>query len=261
MYVYLINSLSKTNLDPQLKDKIIRELKKLRIYTDFIEFDSENSLIDKLTKVDKSKTNTLVIIGDDRDLEILVGQLGKLDGELAIGYLPLAESKLAKALNIRDWLGGIQALAQRKITEIPIYSIGSRYFLAKLSLKFENQKTIHPIEILTESKLKLKLPSSTVTIENIANDNYHNKRPVLLTAEKASDEAASREKSIFKLIKTTATGKKTAPEQILHLAVRAARISCDGTIYDDLQRAYRNSVIIGKSSKTIRLISKKSLHR
>ena len=89
MYTYLRNTNSKSALTEQLREKLVVELKKMRIAGDILEFSSDKELEDVLSKIDKSKTNTLVVIGSDEDLEMLVGQLGKINEDLAIGFIPI----------------------------------------------------------------------------------------------------------------------------------------------------------------------------
>ena len=98
MYTYIKNANSSTPLAEVLNTRIQAEIKKLHISGDMHEFSSEKSLHDLLTKIDSSSTNTLVIIGDDKDLEILIGQIGRLKDDLAIGYLPITDSVFAKTI-------------------------------------------------------------------------------------------------------------------------------------------------------------------
>lgn len=259
MYCYIRNSNSRSDFNDTLKEKVVAELKKMRIYSDINDFESEPGLNAILEKIDKTKTNTLVVIGDDEDFELLIGQLGRIKEDLAIGYLPLTPTRLSKALGLRDWLSAIQALSQRKINEIPIYSIAGRYFLSKIYLEFETGRSKLPITIQTEGKLLLQLPESRLMIENSTSDIFHLKKPLLLTAERINVANPAKTETIIRLIKRKALNQEQMDlEQILHLPFRAAKISCQGTIKDSLGRTYRNSVIVGKNSKIIRLITKKT---
>lgn len=259
MYSYVRNSNSKSDFNATLREKVIAELKKMRIYSEINEFESESSLNLILEKIDATKTNTLVVIGNDEDFELLIGQLGHIKEDLAIGYLPLTPTLLSKSMNLHNWLSAVQALSQRKINDIPIYSLAGRYFLSKISLEFETNRSKLPISIQSEGKLQLQLPESRVAIENSTSDIFHLKKPLLLTAERISETAPAKSKSIIKLVKRKAFSQGgTNAEQILHLPIRAAKIACQGTITDSLGRTYRNSVIVGKNSKIIRLITKKT---
>ena len=258
MYIYLYNQNSKLQLSPTLEQKIQSELSKMRIQGDIKRFDSEQSLATALVNIDKSSTNTLVVIGGDEDLEIVIGQLSKLKEDLAVGYLPLADSSLSRSLNIKDWLSGIQALSQRKIKEIKIYSVGGRYFLSKIILNFEKNNSKLPIGITTESSLGLSLPLSTLAVKNFHGDNFHPAKPLILTAQKVSDQPSSNVSPIIKLIKTKTHVGSNDTGQILHLPIRAAKISFEGPITDSFGRNYKSPMIIGKTSRTIRLISRKS---
>lgn len=259
MYTYIRNINSNTTLTDTLSVRVKDELKKLHIIGDILEFDSEKTLHELLLKIDSGSTNTLVIIGDDKDLEIVIGQIGALKDGLAIGYLPITDSGLAKTLNIKDWASGAEALAQRKIKEIDIYSIGGRYFLARTELKFEKDRTKLPISISIDGSLNLNLPYSKVILENSTQQQYHSNKPLLITAYAIKDNETTKSENIFKIIKNKVnTSENPQTDQILHISARAIRIYSANIIKDGLGRSYKNTITIGKNHKKIRLITKKS---
>ena len=259
MYTYIRNTNSSTSLTEALNTRIQAEIKKLHISGDVHEFSSEKSLHELLTKIDATSTNTLVIIGDDKDLEVLIGQIGRLKDDLAIGYLPISDSTFAKTLNIKDWMGGIEALAQRKIKEINIYSIGGRYFLSKTELEFEKGRTKLPINIMIDGSLSLKLPHSKIVFENATQEQYQSNKPLLLTAYSIEDTSRTSSENIFKIIKNKVSASDIpGSEQLLHISARNIKLYSENPISDNLGRQYKNALTVGKNHKTIRLITKKT---
>jgi diacylglycerol kinase family enzyme len=259
LYTYIRNINSSNPLTETLQARIQAEIKKLHISGDILEFDSEKSLHSLLSQIDASTTNTLVVIGNDKDLEIMIGQLGSLKDDLAIGYLPITESRIAKSLNIKDWLSAAEALAQRKIKEISLYSIGGRYFLSNTQLEFEKGRSKHPISILIDGNLSLSLPHSKVILENSSQQQYQSNKPLLVTAYAIKDSNQTSAEKIFKIIHSKV--KKTdelESEQILHISARSIKIQSENIIRDNLGRLYKNSITVGKNHKTIRLITKKA---
>lgn len=258
MYTYIRNINSSTPLTDTLSVRVKDELKKLHIIGDILEFDSEKTLHSLLLKIDSGSTNTLVVIGDDKDLEIVIGQIGALKDGLAIGYLPITDSELAKTLNIKDWASGAEALAQRKIKEMDIYSIGGRYFFARTELKFEKDRTKLPIGISIDGNLNLNLPYSKVILENSTQEQYHSNKPLLITAYEIKNDEATKSENIFKIIKNKVNNESSQADQILHISARAIRIYSTNIIKDGLGRPYKNTITVGKNHKKIRLITKKS---
>jgi len=259
LYTYIRNINSSNPLTETLQARIQAEIKKLHISGDILEFDSEKSLHSLLSQIDASTTNTLVVIGNDKDLEIMIGQLVSLKDDLAIGYLPITESRIAKSLNIKDWLSAAEALAQRKIKEISLYSIGGRYFLSNTQLEFEKGRSKHPISILIDGNLSLSLPHSKVILENSSQQQYQSNKPLLVTAYAIKDSSQTSAEKIFKIIHSKV--KKTdelESEQILHISARSIKIQSENIIKDNLGRLYKNSITVGKNHKTIRLITKKA---
>ena len=95
MYKYLINSNSKTVIDEKLNLQLREKLQKKLIYSEFINFSGEKELSDILSSLKKQTTNTLVLIGDDNDFNLLIGQTGKLDSDIAVGYLPIKKYEVS----------------------------------------------------------------------------------------------------------------------------------------------------------------------
>jgi hypothetical protein len=259
LYTYIRNVNSASPLTEALGARIQAEIKKLHISGDILDFDSEKSLHDLLAQIDSSATNTLVIIGDDKDLEIMIGQLGSLKDDLAIGYLPISESRIAKSLNIKDWASAAEALAQRKIKEIDLYSIGGRYFLSNTQLEFEKGRSKYQINILIDGSLSLSLPHSKVILENSSQQQYKSNKPLLITAYGIKDTNQTSADKFFKIIQSKVKmTDEPESEQILHISARNIKIQSENMIKDNLGRLYKNSITVGKNHKTIRLITKKS---
>jgi predicted nuclease of predicted toxin-antitoxin system len=259
MYKYLINSNSKTVIDEKLNLQLREKLQKKLIYSEFINFSGEKELSDILSSLKKQTTNTLVLIGDDNDFNLLIGQTGKLDSDIAVGYLPIKKSSLSKYLGLSNIQDSINSLSQRKITEKTIYSLSSRYFLDKIDLNFdENHK--EKIIITTDKGLEIKIPSCVVSIENLNDDSYLTKTPIQITAYKIeSQKQQSKNKTVLaKFIAKFNTNPEKREGLILSLHAKNFRINSLSKAKDSTGRIYNQSILIGKSPKTIRLISKKA---
>lgn len=264
MYTYFVHTNSETQLAEPLFSRIKLELKKLHIEGNVLDFENEKALQQKLAELDASQTNSLVLIGNDSDFETFISQLGKMKVDLAIGFIPTAKTTLGATLNTKDWLGACEALAKRKLKEITIYSVGNRYFLNKLELKFEMKTQKHlPIEINADGKLLVKLPNSSLELENFTEDQFRSKKPLVITAFQAPTAASVKNQSnIFGFIrKNIGQADNSSLEEILHLPIRAAKITFDGIARDNLGRSYDKPIIIGRYQKPIRMITKKEQNR
>lgn len=260
MYKYLHNKNSKAIFDEKTKQNIIDSLKKRRIYSGIIEFESEKELATKLEGLKKQSTNTLVIIGDDEDFNMLIGQIGKLEDEIAIGYLPLNKSKFSKKLKIRSVNDAINALAQRRIKETTLYSLSSRFFYDSIELSFGENLPEDKIIIKTSKNLELKLPVCNLRFENLNEDQYYSHAPIQITAYREKTENKTPEKhSIFqKILKNIEKQTENSVDELI-LSLHSKNFKVESTIqaHDSLNRNYNPSFNVGKSSKTIRLISKR----
>ena len=261
MYKYLVNKNSQAVIDEKTKLQIAEKLQKNRIYSDFIGFSSEKELAEIFSQTNKQSTNTIVLIGDDNDFSMFIGQIGKLDGEVAIGYLPISKSSLAKKLKIGSTQESIDALAQRKIIEKTIYSISSRYFLDEIELFFSDYKKGEKLTIVTDKNLELSLPKCTIRLENLNDDSFLEKTPIQLSAYlKEENIVADKKDSILKKIKskiTTSSKENSGQKLILSLHAKSFKIGAGDNLIDPLGRKYNQTLVIGKSPKNIRLISKR----
>ncbi len=260
MYKYIRNSLSKAQFDEKLSKNITESLKKNRIFSEISNFSSEKELAKLVSELKKETTNTLVIIGDDDDFNLLIGQVGKLENEIAIGYLPLVKSRIAKKLKINTWQSAVEALAQRRIKEKTIYSISSRYFYDEIYLNFDNDSSKDKLFVRADKNLELKLPYCQIKFENLNEDRFFSKTPVQIIAyrEKAPQEPKKDSNVIKKLIDVVKNKhNKDSQELILSLHSKNFRIESETKAIDSINRKYSLSFGIGKSSKTIRLITKR----
>jgi hypothetical protein len=262
-YKYIQNSKSNTQLDPQVNEKIIAELKKRRIYSNISEFSSEKELAEILSSINKSSSNTLILIGDDVDFDIFIGQINKIDAEIAIGYIPVTKTRTSSKTNIHTWQNGIEAMAQRKITEKTIYSVSSRFFFDEIILNFktENLDSLSKIHIRADNTLELSIPTSEVKFENLNDDQFLSKNPVQITAYHKGEAPEKPQKNklfteILETIKKTAT-KKRPESLILSLHSKNFSLLYEGGITDTVNRKYKSNLSIGRSSRVIRLITRK----
>ncbi|MSR68207.1 hypothetical protein EXS66_00260 [Candidatus Saccharibacteria bacterium] len=260
MYKYIQNSLSQTKIDEQLTNKIHAELIKHHIDSEFLSFSSEKELTNLLNSIDKVSTSTLVIIGDDNDFNILIGLIGKLGADPAIGYLPIAKSAVAKALQIHNYLDAAQALAQRKIIEKTIYSISSRYFYDEIHLHTEPNGTgtkDNSMKIKTETGLELSLPASSLKFENLNEDRYLNDTPIQINAYSPANNILHSKGLKAKIINILIKNPQPLGKSMLNLHAKMFKIESTNNLVDNLGRKYKNTLIIGKHNSKIRLIAKK----
>jgi len=260
MYKYVQNSLSRTKIDEQLAVKMHSELAKNRIDSEFITFSSERELSALLESLVKSSATTIVVVGDDYDFNIFVGMIGKIDSATAIGYLPITKSKIAKNLQINNWLDGIRALSQRKITEKTIYSIANRYFYDEIYLTTpppdgSNSKAI---KIKTENNLELTLPTGTIRFENLNEDHYFNNAPIQVNAYLPGEIITSKSSLKSKIMNVFDKKNQNHGKLMLSLHSKIFNLEGADNFVDNLGRKYKNIVVIGKNNKKIRLISKKT---
>jgi len=259
MYKYLINSNSKTVIDEKLNLQLREKLQKKLIYSEFINFSGEKELGDILSSLKKQTTNTLVLIGDDNDFNLLVGQTGKLDSDIAVGYLPIKRSNIYKYTVLKNLNDSIDVLSQRKITEKTIYSISSRYFLDKIDLNFEEIQK-EKIVITTDKGLAIEIPVCEIIIENLNDDSYLAKTPIQITAySKNSQVQQSIKKSVLnKFMNILDKDSEKRENLILSLHAKTLKINSACKAKDSSGRIYNQSIIVAKYPKIIRLISKKA---
>ncbi len=260
MYKYLHNSKSSAKIDAKLNQSIIERLKKRRIYSDFVEFSSEKELATILSGLKKQSTNTLVIVGDDNDFNILIGQSSKLDNDIVIGYLPVIRTRISKKFKLNSWQDAVEALAQRRVKEKTLYSVSSRYFYDCIELDFGDSQKNNSLQVTTDKGLVLKIPNSKLRFENLNEDRYFHKTPIQITAyHHAKDkQSAAKVKLATRLLARLSPDKNNQPsELILSLHGKNFKIEAPSIALDELGRKYNQTLRIGKSAKTIRLISKR----
>lgn len=258
MYKYLFNSSSTTPLDETWKSKITEALEKHHIGSTLESWGSEEELSKKLSSISKSSTNTLVVIGNDQDFTILVGMLGELNDNVAIGYVPLSNGSVSQRLAHKGWDSAIEALSQRRIQETKIFSAGKRYFLDSIDLHIEASDNQLPIIITMDSRISLRLPDCKLRFENISNNQFLSKMPLFFSAESTyhHDEPTKLDLlgGLRKKLKAATTPQK---KLVANLHGKTFHIESASEISDNMGRSYKHSLWVGKNSKSIRLITGK----
>ncbi len=77
-------------------------------------------------------TTTLVAVGHDSTLQEVINSVG--DREVAIGYVPVQESEMSKALGIGDVISSCRSLAQRRIAVLDVGQIQNTFFFTKVGV-------------------------------------------------------------------------------------------------------------------------------
>lgn len=256
MYKYLFNSSSTTPLDETWKSKISEALQKHHIESSLDSWHSEEDLANKLNSISKSTTNTLVVIGNDKDFAALIGMLGELNDDIAIGYVPLNDGEISQRLAHKSWESAIEALAQRRIHETKIFSVGKRFFLDSISLNIQASDNHLPIIVAADTKLNLRLPDCKLRFENISDDQYLSKMPLFFSAESIHQR---NEPAKLDLLGGLRNKLKISSSSQKHLVAslhgKVFHIESAGEISDNLGRSYKHSLWVGKNSKSIRLIT------
>ncbi len=258
MYKYLFNNSSTTPLDETWKSKITEALEKHHIGSVLESWSSEEDLGSQLKSINKSTTNTMVVIGNDQDFAILVGMLGELNDNVAIGFVPLSDGSVSHRLAHKSWGSAIEALAQRRIHETKIFSVGKRYFLDNINLHIGASDNQLPIIITADSKLSLRLPDCKLRFENISDDQFLSKMPVFFSAESTHQhDEPTRLDLLGGLRKKLKTATSAQKNPVASLHGKTFHIESASEITDNLGRSYKHSLWVGKTSKSIRLITSK----
>ncbi len=257
MYLYLKNT--NTILDDATTIKIVAELTKNHIAAEIKSFESEAELISILTTISKSSTNTLVMIGNKQDFETLIGQVGLVDSDIAIGFLDINKFKNGPKIISHDWQQQIEALTHRRIKETTVYSIGSRYFLDNISLTFGASSKPKPILVTVDKVLDIHLPICQLEFQNNTLDSFQGTKPIHLSATAVSDNKPHQSNDLLGgLIRRISSPNTNVNKQLTSLYGKLYLVEANTRITDNLNREYKNSFYIGKTSKKIRLISKKA---
>ena len=106
----------------------------------------------------------------------------------------------------------------------------------------------------------LKIPNSKLRFENLNEDRYFYKTPIQITAyHQAKDkQPAAKAKLASRLLARLSPDKNSQPsELILSLHSKNFKIEALSIALDEVGRKYNQTLSIGKSTKTIRLISKR----
>ena len=259
MYKYLFNKSSTSPLDETWKSKIVEALQKHHIDAPLEGWESEENLAKLLQNVNKTTTNTLVIIGNDQDFAMLIGILGNLDEAVAIGYVPLVDSPISHRLQHKTWETAVAALAQRRIHETKLFSVGKRYFLDNISLQVEPNDNLQPIIITADLHLNLRLPDCKLRFENLSDDQFLSK-PIFFSAESVNQHDEDKKTDLLgglrKKLKITPQNQR---QLVASLHGKAFHIESAGEITDNLGRNYKNSLWVGKTSRPIRIITSRQV--
>lgn len=239
------------------KTKIRDALSKHHIDADFQPWSNEDELNKVLENINQSSINSLIVIGNDQDFTALVGASGALDETIAIGYIPITNSHIATKLQIKNWEGAIGAISQRRIHEATVFSIGKRYFLDSIELNTAPTDTSRPLIISVNSSLTLRLPLCQLKFENLSDDPYLNKSPILFSARPAKRTEEIKKDLLGGLRDKLRLNSPPKAQPIASLHGRLFRIESASSISDDQGYNYKNSVWIGKKSQKLRLITGK----
>lgn len=137
MYYYIVNPAAGGARINKIQDRLQERLKRLSIMGEFVKSTGPEDVA-KLARIGIEKGyKTIVAVGGDGTINEVMNAI--LDNEkVALGIIPTGTTNdLADALGIRDWYSATGILASRKIEEVNLGRIGSRYFVTSVSIGFE----------------------------------------------------------------------------------------------------------------------------
>lgn len=255
MYKYIFNSASTTPLDETWKTKISESLKNRHIASEFEPWSDEVELAKILQETSKTTTNSLVVIGNDQDFNSLIGVSSLVQDDIAIGFIPLDGGKTAKKLQLKSWETAIDALAQRRIQEIIAFSVGKRFFLESIEFGIAPTDNQQPLIVSIDSRLNLRLPECKLHFENLSEDRYHSKNPILFSAHSYHQQTEPSNDLLGGLRKKLKINLQPRHHNIANLHGKLFHIESASEITDNYGRSYKNSLWIGKNSRKLRLIT------
>lgn len=158
MYYYIVNPAAGGGKISKIQDRLIERLKRLGILSEFVKSTGPDDVA-KLTRLGISKGyKTIVAVGGDGTInEVMNTIIG--NEKVALGIIPTGTTNdLADSLGIRDWYSATGILAARKIEEINLGRVGSRYFVTAVAIGFE-PKVAH-LKRLSKGNLPEKIKFS-----------------------------------------------------------------------------------------------------
>ncbi len=259
MYRYFQPSsrLTATEAKPS-QTEITDTLKKHHIGSPIENYENEKDLAEKLQKL-PSSVNTVVMIGDEADFENLIGLNKLLSDDVAVGFLPLAPSRISHKMGLKSWNEAIEILAQRRISELRIFSIGSRFFFDQIELHIEPVETDFPITITTNQSLRVRVPKASLRFENVSSEQFRSKSPLQLQIF-AANEAPQQSVALFTELRKRIKKETELPtsQKIGQVYGKSFSIESATALSDNLNRNYGSRVRVGQHQKTLRLITKRN---
>lgn len=158
MYYYIVNPAAGGGKISKIQDRLIERLKRLGIFGEFVKSTGPDDVA-KLAKLGIARGyKTIVAVGGDGTInEVMNTIIGS--EKVALGIIPTGTTNdLADSLGIRDWYSATGILAARKIEEINLGQVGSRYFVTAVAVGFE-PKVAH-LKRLSKGNLPEKIKFS-----------------------------------------------------------------------------------------------------
>lgn len=241
--------------DLSLPNELEPNLKKHRIGGTIEIFSNEKDLAEKISNLPKA-VNTIGMIGLDRHFETLVGLIKLIPEEIAIGYIPLQPSRLSQKLGFKNHSEATAVLAQRKINELSVFSVGSRFFFDQIILEIGDVSTQFPLNIQIDQKLLLRSPRATIQIDNISTEQFHGKHPLQL--QLFVNETSTSTKPLFTELKRRIQPSHQPPNRkIAQVHGNQFALEAASTFLDPFERSYGSRVRVGQHTKNLRLITRR----
>lgn len=137
MYYYIVNPAAGGARINKIQDKLKERLKKLGIMGEFVKSTGPDDVA-KLARLGISRGyKTIVAVGGDGTINEVMNAI--IDNEkIVLGIIPTGTTNdLADALGIRDWYSATSILASRKVEQIDLGKVGSRFFVTSVAIGFD----------------------------------------------------------------------------------------------------------------------------
>lgn len=133
MYYYIIDpqKTSQKNFE-RVQNQLYSCVSELRISGEMTRVTSLRNISQLVEVAVMRGATTIVGVGHDSTIQDIVNAVGEKD--IAIGYVPVEDSELAKILGIADVASACQHLAHRRIEILDLGMIQGGYFFTKVSL-------------------------------------------------------------------------------------------------------------------------------
>jgi diacylglycerol kinase (ATP) len=152
MYYYIVNPAAGSGKINRIQEELREQLRGLGIGGEFVKTLGPED-IDKVAKSGITAGHTtIVVIGGDGTVSEVLKSLAGVD-EIALGIIPIGKNNhLARLMGIPDWQTAVQILASRKIEEVDVGRVGSRYFISSVGIGFEAE-ALQRGHMLDESRM------------------------------------------------------------------------------------------------------------